>query len=391
MTSFQDLALELIEAILDYLDVKSLATTSRAAKCLQYPSERRLYYKVNLCSRPMDGPRDFSPQDRQAFFLNTILNKDRLARYIVQLSIGGFFLDEGDPRVNVVIGGSMKKMINLKRLAIFGYPYIMNADLDFAPFRLTHLVISGERYLEGLGDFDTDTESEVPLLSILRAHPTLVDLELDYKRLPLRLIDALNAERISPSTESGLICPHIKRFSGSEEGLRLFLPMRTIESGMMTRDPHEFVERHQLSDIWLTPSLVQSYQRLRFLEVRNTYLLFSIAPYLTSLTHLRTHGNLYSLRMTGPGHLLWLLGQMPALQSFTLNSRAPLSRATLGVENAREVVRLVCAACPDIVEILVKARGTSTISALYYRYTKRRGLQDGLVRVASGLPWWRES
>ena len=66
---------------------------------------------------------------------------------------------------------------------------------------------------------------------------------------------------------------------------------------------------------------------------------------------------------------------MPVLESITcMESIVGLTP----LENAREVVRRVCSACPDIGEIFV-AGGTGPTSLLYYRYTKGRGLEDILV------------
>ena len=389
MSHFDNLALELVEAILDHLGASSLASALRTAKILQYPSERRLYYRVDLSTPRKPSAR---LKDCEAIFFDTISKNDRLANHVVKLSFGGLHSAEGDPRVNAVIADSMKKMVNLKRLSISGYPYIMHANIDLVPFSLTHLVIAGDRDFKELDDFEA--EPEVPLLPILRAHPELVHLELDYRSLPPSLTEALKVEQKAPSNESGIICPHIKRFGGYDESLRLFLPTRTIESGLTMGTPDEFIEEDQLSDVWLTPALVQSYQHLRFLEVWNTSLLFPIAPYLTSLTHLRARANYYTIRGTDSESdcLLSSLIRMPALESVTFKE----SVCTFGMpalEHARKMVQLVCSVLPDIAEIFVEG-GMNPRSVLFYRYTNGEGLEDDLcgegVPFDTNITWWLE-
>jgi len=83
---------------------------------------------------------------RQVSFLNTVLHNDRLARYIVvvKLSMGKLdHIEGGDPRISSILGQSMKKLVNLKRLEMLENPYIMHTQLDSVPFSLTHLSISG--------------------------------------------------------------------------------------------------------------------------------------------------------------------------------------------------------------------------------------------------------
>jgi len=383
---FQKLSLELLEIILEHLEGSSLRAALRTAKFLRYLSERRLYNQVNLWTRPT-GWHGVGLEDRQASFLNTVLNNDRLARHVVQLALGGYDCMEGDARINGIIGDSMKKMINLKKLAIFGHPYIRHSNLHSVPFNLTHLIISA--------DTTAYTELDLLLLSILRAHPNLEELDLDFPEVPPDLVEALKAEQDGLPQGSGIICPHLKRFNGYNETLRLFLPMRTIESGTTMGCWADYIHVDDLPDFWLTPTLIQSYRHLLVLEVlpefaTDTLFLSTIAPYLTSLTHLRTIAKLHSLGTKG--HLLESLGRMPALKSLTL--RAFLIPQQFGtVERAREVVRLVCGVCPDIAEIFVE--GEDLTEVMYYHYLKGKGFQTSLVRdeVAFGasIVWLHHS
>ena len=79
-------------------------------------------------------------------------------------------------------------------------------------------------------------------------------LKLDYQRLPSGLIEALQAEREASSNDTkGIIRPRIKRLTGYDEALQLFLPMRTIESGTTVGYGVENIEDEDLVDVWLAP------------------------------------------------------------------------------------------------------------------------------------------
>ena len=369
MSYFQNLSLELIEAILDYLDVKSLENALRIAKFLQYPSERRLYYTVALWTERTSS-QGLGLEDRQAIFLNTVFNNDLLARHVVRLALGGYSTMEVDSRVNGLIGGSMKKMINIKKLALFGYPYILHGNLHSLPFALTSLIISI--------DTSAYTALDLPLLSILRAHPNLKELDLGSTELPSDLVEVLKAEQDGSSHESGILCPHLKRFDGYNETLRFFLPMRTIERGATIGSGTEYIRDDNLPDFWLTPTLIKSYQHLRVLEVSPEYdadslFLSTIAPYLTSLTHFRAMTGIHT--QGTEDHLLESLGRMPALKCFTLRVYLVTQLAT--VETALEVVRRVCGVCPDIAEIFVQGRDGTEM--MYYHYLRGEGLQSSLA------------
>ena len=383
---FQKLSLELLDIILEHLEVSTLLAALRTAKFLRYPSERRLYNQVNLWTQPT-GLHDSGLEDRQAAFLNTVLKNDHLAHHVVQLALRGNDFMEGDTGIDGIIGGSMKKMINLKKLAISGHSYIRHANLQSVPFNLTHLIISA--------DTTVYTELDLPLLSILRAHPNLEELDLDFPELPSDLVEALKAEQNGLSHESGILCPNLKRFDGYNRTLRLFLPMRSIESGTTMGCWADYIHVDDLPDFWLTPALIQSYRHLLVLEIlpefdTDTLFLSTIAPYLTSLTHLRTIAKLHTLGTEG--HLLESLGRMPALKSLTLRG-VLMPRQLATVETAREVVRLVCDVCPDIAEIFVE--GAESKEVMYYHYLKGKGLQSRLasheVAFDSYIVWLPDS
>ena len=367
MSFFQHLPFELTEDILNHLDTDTLPKTLRTASFLRYPSEKRLYRIIDLSSQTNEGLAN-----RQARFFRTVLENNRLAHHVVKLVMGGCSSTLGDERVNRLIGGAMKKMINLKDLTISGYPYITQAQLDSVPFSLTRLSI----YEQELSDKAT----KLPLLSIFRAHPNLEDHDMDVTELPHDLVEALKAEQNDPSYATRILCPRVKRFMGYDEGLRLFLPSRIIEIARTGGAASEHIEDDDLEGVWLTPVLTQSYQKLRILEVwpdhyENTCFLPTIAPYLTSLTHLRIVDEISAIH--ADDYLLLSLGQIPALESVTLSSL--LINWVTTVAMALNKVQLVCAVCPDITEVYIG--GVKYLDTeMYYRYTKGQGLHGSLVR-----------
>jgi len=362
----QNLPLELTEAVLDYLEDCDLRRTLRTARFLRYPSERRLYYTVSLLIGPKGGQGG-----RQARFLNTVFNNHRLAQYVIVLVMGGCSpADEGDPRVNAIIGQAMKKMVNLKDLSIAGGPYILNAQLDSVPFSLTRLLFSGGIFS------DKDFPSFLP---ILRAHPKLEELAFESSTLPSDLIAALKTEGEVPGSE--ILCPHLKRFDGYDDGLRLFLARRRIERGTTMGSGDELIKYEDLAAVWLTPTLTSSYRHLRVLEVwityrptRNACLLPTIAPYLTSLTHLLLVDNFSCMHPGDP--VISSLGKMRALESFTLSDMEVTFSAAVLDPQATSIVGLVRVVCPDIAEIFV---GGYSEPPVFHHYTKGRGLHSSAV------------
>ena len=369
MAYFKELPLELAEAILDCLDNGALRETLRTAKFLRYPSEKRLYRAVTLPTNRNESQELGYLQRR---FLETILSNERLAHYVVKLALGNTAPSKNsDSRVNRIIGQAMKKLINLKELNIFGYPYTLHAQLHSVPFSLTHLVISADKC--------SDTAPVLSLVPILQAHPNLEELALDCSPLPPDIVDALNAERERPtSPESGILCPYIKRFDGYDEGLRLFLPMRRIESGTSVGSGTEYIEEENLVDVWLTPLLIQSYQHLRVLEVwpdrdDNVCFFSTVAPYLTSLTHLQILDDVFDLHVQD--YLLLSLGRIPSLKSVTFMA---IHGSWISEPTASGVVRLVRTVCPDIPEIFIGGAGGST-SVSYYHYRKGESFHINIV------------
>jgi len=358
---FQSLPFELTEAILDYLGDHALRQTLRIASFLRYPSEKRLYHTVSLSNRSKKGLGD-----RQACFLDTVINNCRLAEYVVVLAMGGRTpADEDDPKVNSVIGQAMKNMINLKDLEISGDPYIINAQLDSVPFSLNRLYISQERV----------SEAHFPsFIPILRAHPNLEEVAFDRRTFPSDLLTTLKAEDDAPISE--ILCPHLRRFDGYDCGLRLFLARRTIERATTIGSGAELIYHEELADVWLTPVLTSAYRHLRVLEVwpdrqKNTCFLSTVAPYLTFLTHLLIVDS-FSL-IFPDDYLLLSLGRIPALKSFTISDLDEPRRTVLA--DAQTIVDLVCSVCPDIAEIFVGGNDC----AEFYQYTKGKGLHSNLV------------
>jgi len=372
MTYLQHLPLELIEAILKYLRPRSLRATIRTAKFLRTPGERKLYSRVFL---PIDRFATKRLWKIQVRFLNTVLENDRLAQHVVKLVLGDSDPSaEGDAQINHVLGQAMEKMINLKQLKIFGHPYIVHAHLDCVPFSLTHLFISGERF--------SDTAPVPELIPILRAHPNLEELAVDCMEFPPDLVLALKEEQQGLVPESGILCPRLKRFDGYDEGLRLLLPMRKIRSGTaLVHSGANDVDNDSIMGLWLTPVLISSYQYLRVLEVwpnhgKNPSFLVTIAPFLTSLTHLQILDDILSLH---PQHyLLHLLCRLPALESITLTTRGGKS-LTLVTSALQDVVRLVHTVCPNISKIYVGGEAPLS-NVVYYGYdTKGQGVEISLV------------
>ena len=371
MSYFQQLPLELTEAILDYLRPGSLRATIRTAKFLRFPGEKRLYSRVILPINP--AMEDLG--DIQSLFLSTVANSDRLAQHVVRLVLGEIApLEEGKANINCIIGQAMKMMINLKELDIFGFPYIGHAQLDSVPFSLTHLVMSGEK---------TNNEATtVPdLISILRTHPDLEELALDCTKPLPDLVAALKTEQQGLVPKTGILCPRLKRFDGYDDGLRLFLPLRNIESGTSLGSGAEYVANDGLADLWLTPVLKPSYQYLRVLEVwldrqwLDTCFLPTVAPYLTSLRDLQLVD--YTFGVPPQDYLQPLLGCIPALDSLTLSIMATGTTETI-MTDAQNVVPLVRSVCPTVGEIYVGREGIAD-EVVYCRYTKRGGFHSGLV------------
>ena len=359
---------ELLEAILGHLDTTTLSKAIRTALFLRNPSERRLYHRVTF--------RTFS-WVAQKRFLKTVTEADRLAQQVVIL-----VLERNSPislarnaELHRCIEQAMKKLINLKHLNIYGSSAIISAHLDCAPFSLTHLVVSGDKV--SYSDLDP------PLTAILRAHPNLEELAVRFMPLPSDLASTLKAEQKSLTPEGGILCPKLKRFDGYDEGMRQFLPLRKIE-GYATMGPGpKYINDEDLEAAWLTPALKESYRHLRALEVlrsrgrnRNHYL-STIAPYLTSLTHLHLLDDLDDLHATD--HILSSLGRIPTLKSVTLTKSRPKLYAVSG--RAREVAQLVCSVCLDLAEIFVedyeeKDAAEDPGDIMYSRYTKG-GVHDG--------------
>jgi len=366
MSHIQHLPLELVERILDYLDTRALQETLRTARFLHDPSEKRLYHTVCLSADSTKGLGD-----RQGRFLDTILRTTRLAHHVVKLVMGGCVRGE-KPRVNATVARAMKNMHNLKQLGIFGYPYILCTGLDSVPFGPNGLIISTGGKVR-----PSDVNDYTSLVSILQAHPKLEELALDYPKLPSDLAAVLKAEEDGSIPASKVLCPRLKRFYGYDEGLRTFLPMRTIESGttMILGSDLLYLIEDVDSDVWMTPALMESYLHLRFLEVwpargQKTSFLSIIAPYLASLTHI----HLIDSTFVGgeADYLLLPLRQLPALKSVTLtNLEDPFVTAT----EVQDIVGCVCTICPDIEEIFV---GGEELPLLYH-YTKGNGIQISSV------------
>ena len=371
MSYFQNLPLELTEAILDYLDVADFRKTLRTAKFLRHPSEKRLYHRVAL---PTDLNTAKGLGKIHARFLETIVQSEHLAQHVIELVVGGVNPPEGgNPDINRVIGDAMKKMINLKKLNIYGNPYIAHAHLDSIPFSLTHLVISTQIYAD---------EVPVPnLLPILRAHPDLQELALDCSDFCSELVAALRAEQKGLAPESEIICPKLKRFDGYDEGLLLFLPMRRIESATSLGPGAGWFDDEGRSGNarWLNPLLIQSLQHLRVLEIwpkrewnDPIHSFPHYAPYLTSLTHIQVVDDIRALNH-GVDVILTALGHIKTLESVTLASGGIQG---LSMMDVRDAVRNVCDVLPDITEVFV---GIDEKDLMYYRYFKGEGIQTDLV------------
>ena len=375
MAFFQYLHLELTEAILDYVDSDTLQSTLLVARFLRFPSEKKLYLRVSLSdSSTVEGL-----VQRQVSFLSTVLHNDRLAQCVVKLLMGGCVpIQEGDPRINSILGPSMKKMVNLKQLEVFGYPFIIHAHLDSVPFSLAHLVISGEKNVE---DEDQDRDRDLPILSILRAHPNLEELSLLFPALPPDLVQVLQSEQTRAIvSEEGIICAHLKRFDGYDDGLRLFLPTRMIEGVMATGSGVGNIGNDNLAEVWLTPPLIQSYQYLRVLEVwpdrqKDTCFLSTIASYLTSLTHLQIVDSPLK-RITADTELVLTLERIPTLKSVTFT--ALLEEDWVPEATVQQRVELVCSACPEVTDIFVGS-GEDPAEVMYHQYTKGVGFRIPLV------------
>ena len=367
--------LELIEAILDYLDVPNLRRTLRTARFLRYPSEQRLYHRVTF---PTYSTSD--PGNVQARFLDTILKNDRLAQYVIKLVLGAITPREGgNAKVNRILGQAMNKMINLKQLDIYGNPYIAHAHLDSVPFSLTHLVISTQVM--------SDLEPVPGLLPILQAHPDLEELALDCSDFPDDLVSTLKEGHkglVSEESEP-ILCPNLKRFDGYDEGLRLFLPMRKIESSTTMGPGLYYTDDDGNIDLvgWLNPLLIQSYQHLRVLEIwpkREGNIVVcclpTIAPYLTSLKHLQIVDDIRALvNQSDSDHILSSLARIPTLESITLSSLGVDSG--IAMMDIRDAVRHVCSALPDIPQVFVGVEEGSKL--LFYRYVRGEGIQTDLV------------
>jgi len=350
----QNLPLELVETVLDYLDDHDLLNTLRTARFLRHPSERKLYREISLSAHASKG-----------CFPETIVDDDRLAGYVTRVVTG----DAGDQRFNAVVGQAMKKMINLKDLDIYGdSSSITNLRLDLVPFSLTRFVLT----ILGWGD---DSEF-LPFVSILRAHPNIEELAFDFSSPPLDLIAVLKAEEETPGSD--ILCPRLNSFYGNVEDLRLFLPRRRINRvRAIGSETDRLVDQRDLATLWLTPSLIPSYQHLRILEVglfdprtRNTCFLLIIAPYLISLTHLLLSDR--SSRYHPADDILLSLRGLRALESFTLTDLD--GAAVLDVPNPHAIVDLVRTVFPDIAEIFVGG-----CNSRYYQYKKGRRLHSSLV------------
>ena len=390
MTHFHDLPLELIAAILDYLDISDVRNTLRTAKSLRHPSEKRLYHSVAL---PTDRHSAEGHGTIHTRFLETISRHNRLARHVVKLVLGDANPPgRGDPDINRFISDAMETMINLKELEIYGYPYISHAYLDSVPFSLTNLVISTKTY---------DKEAPTPdLLPILQAHPNLEELALDCLYLPKDLVATLKAERNGLVPQKKILCPKLKRFEGYDSCLLLFLPMRKIDIatslGCGTRWS-EYGEGGQTggSSFLLDPVVIQSFQHLRVLEVwpacdwtTSTHSFPNFAVHLTSLIHIKIVEDVrafnYRSDLTLPA-----LSRIQSLQSVTLaTGRYP----GLTIMDLRDSVGNVCNVLPDIQEIFV---GADRKDLMYYRYVKGEGIQVDLVdRNVACWPyarWLRDS
>jgi len=373
MSYFQRIPLELTDEILDYLDAPTLHATLRTATFLRHTSERKLYRRINL---DYISSWTQNVSDRHARLFDTVFKNDRLALYVVKLELG-----DCDPIDEVIriIGQALKKMVNLKDLYIHGYNYIHHAHLDSVPFSLRRLLI-----LDTVGD--SYTAPELPVLSILRAHPNLEELVLGYQELiSSELVKALEGEQDSALPHrNGIICPRLKRFDGPDEALRLFLPMRKIESGAMMgcNLKERLLGNDELVDTWLTPALISSYQHLRTLEVwpyhsQNPSFLTIMAD-LTSLTHLHIVCDISIFLRDNK--ILLSMGKLPTLRSITLTDD---ELTWFAPSEAHRILRTVSAVCPNAQEVFLqegeKEGELDPDDVKYYRYTKGGGFDGTLV------------
>jgi len=315
--------------------------------------------------------------DTQAHFLKTIALNDRLAQHVVKLSLGrNHHVSKGDAVIERSIGEAMKKLVNLKKLNLYAQSsnYIVSAHLDSVPFSLTRLVLSWRK--------PNPTDPDPPLLSILQAHPTLEELFLSHPSgcLPPDLISALIAEQDGLSgSEKGILCPEPKRFRVCDEDLRLFLPNRRIECvASWGCGAERILETDQHVSTWLNPILIPSYHHIRILEVwanpDQGYIWFlpTIAPYLTSLTHLCIFDDIRKLGQDDYD-LTSTLGQVQTLQSLTMSS---VDEDDITMADVQEAVQFVRGVLPDIQEIIV---GLDEEGMVYYRYVKEEGMQRTFV------------
>jgi len=362
MVCFEDLPVEIIREIFEYLEQSSLLSTAIVSSSLLHPSQEVLYQTVKFeFSYAIPYPYTILPRQRR--FFRTVSASERCARYINLLVIQEIN-HEGEERIVAFedLERAMKLMVNLKKLSLGGIAYIQHAKLEAATFSLTHLSI------------DPACAPGIPnpnemLVPILKAHPNLTYLSI-------RGIWSLTEEDIAAVEEkrsdlgahpSAVLFPRLECiYLAGPEFLQSLLVGRHIKHLVFSRMVEEAVEKLR------SPLMLPSYRHLQtlvifvYVRISSNALPMTVSRHLTSLTRLNIHveppgGRSAGLNSSDP--IIVSISQIRTLESLTLSA---IPRWCTDTSEEEGLVEFLYTCCVHLKEAFVQSQYLDNKSHSHY-------------------------